>query len=267
MPFDLVGAGFGAAIGGSAAAMGVGKNRAEYKPYSYDPGAAASGQTGIGMGWEGLGDKGQRREGVQIDNTLGNETRGANLDALGMMREAAMGTRPSVAQLQMKEGMDDAIRSQQALSASARGPQALGMAQYQQGANTAGIQQATNAQTGQLRAQEMAQALGQYGQQGLATRSLDEARAAQQAELLARQRQLNDQYQLGLIGQSAGMSQAELNARMQGQGINATSYNQAQALNAGISQANAENEWKYFNATLGGAQGGMQGGGIPPKVG
>ena len=143
------------------------------------------------------------------------------------------------------------------MQASARGPAALAAAQYNAGQNTAAIQQATNAQTGQLRAQEMSAALGQYGQHGVAMRSQDEARALAQAELFARQRQQNDAYQLGLIGQANQANLGQLQAGTTMQGILAGSYDRAQALNAGTNASNAANEWKYYQAIMGGLQGGM----------
>jgi hypothetical protein len=266
MTMQLVGMGLGAAAGGTAAGLGVGKDKHNYQGFGqsgqYNSGASGYNETNQGREWGAQGLGGQKRVGEQLDNTLGDQSRGSQADALAMMREAAMGNVPSVAQLQMKSGMDEGLRNQQALAASARGPAALAMAQYGAGANTAGIQQATNAQAGQLRAQEMAQALGQYGGMGSTMRGMDEGRAVTQAELNARQRAQNDQYQLGMIGAQNQANSAALAARMQEQNMLAGSYNQAQALNAGVNQANAVNEWKYYNAMMGGMQGGGQGGGL-----
>jgi hypothetical protein len=116
----------------------MGKNNSTVTPYG--PGAKGYGTPGYSSrDWDWYREQGrgaQGREGARIDNALGDQSRGAQYDALGMMRDAALGNRPSVAQLQMQQGLDDAVRSQQALASSARGQAALAQAQYNQAANT-----------------------------------------------------------------------------------------------------------------------------------
>jgi hypothetical protein len=255
----LIGLALGGIAGGTAAALGLGKNTnratsfgasSQYKPVGFNQ--------FLGEDWEKQGAAGQNRQGVAIDTGLGNMSRDAQLDALGMMRDQAQGNRPSVAEMQMQRGLDQAIRSQQSMAASARGPAAMAMAQYGAGQNTAQLGQEVNAQAGQLRAQEMANALGMYGQMGTSMRGMDEQRALAQAQLEAQQRQMNDAYQMGMLGQANQVRLGAMNAGVQQQQMLANSWNAAQGLDAQTNQNNANNEWKQYGAVIGGMQGGMQ---------
>lgn len=103
--------------------------------------------------------------------------RGSQQDALSLAQSAAMGNQPSAAEYQMRQGLGDAARQQMAMAASARGPSGLAMGQYNAAANTGAMQQQGVNQAAQLRAQEMAQARGQYlqGAQGLRGQDLSQA--------------------------------------------------------------------------------------------
>lgn len=68
---------------------------------------------------------------------------------------------PSVAESQLRQGMDAAVRSQQSIAASGRGNPAL--AARTAATNAAQIQQGTNAEASTLRAREIAEARGQLG--------------------------------------------------------------------------------------------------------
>ncbi len=162
---------------------------------------------------EGLGDAAQSRDYVHLDNTLGDESRGSQMDALGLMRQAALGETPSVAQLQMQQGLDQAVRNQAAMAGSARGMSALALAQQNAASNTAMLNQQTAMDQSILRAQEMDAARGAYGGMATGIRGLDEQRSATQAGLEAQQRGLNDQYQLGMYGQAAGLMQSQVQAQ------------------------------------------------------
>lgn len=267
----LIGAAVGLGAGLVPWATGMGKNNSTVTPYG--PGAKGYGTPGYsGKDWDWYREQArgaQGREGARIDNALGDQSRGAQYDALGMMRDAALGARPSVAQLQMQQGLDDAVRSQQALASSARGQAALAQAQYNQAANTGAMQQAIAAQQSQLRAQEMAAALSQYGGMATGIRGQDEGRSLAQAQLDAANLSRNDQYALGMGGLMNAANQGSMQAGLGMAGIEASSYDRAQAANAATAQQNADNEWQWYKAALGGLQGGAQmgmgmGGGAPP---
>ncbi len=256
----LIGAAVGLGAGLVPWAAGVGKNTGSVQ--AYGPGSPGYGTPGYsGKDWNAYRDAyagAQGRQGARIDTGLGDQSRGAQYDALGMMREAALGNRPSVAQLQMQQGLDDAVRSQQALASSARGQAALAQAQYNQAANTGAMQQAIAAQQSQLRAQEMAAALAQYGGMATGIRGQDEGRSLAQAQLDQANLSRNDQYQLGMGGLMHGANQASIQAGLGMQGIQAGSYDRAQAANAAIAGQNAANEWEWYKAAMGGLQGGAQ---------
>jgi hypothetical protein len=99
---------------------------------------------------QGLGA--QNRAGVQIDPA-----------AYNLMQQAALGNAPSQAALQQQQGLQQSIAAQQAMAASARGGAGLAGAQFQASQNAAGLQNQAVNQAAQLRAQEMANARGQYG--------------------------------------------------------------------------------------------------------
>ena len=258
---NIIGGLIGAGGGLAAYGLGVGKNKSQPKSFGetsqYDPNAAYWGGNALGKQWGAQGLAAQKRQGVQLDNTLGNESRASQYDALGLMKEAAYGNRPSVAQLQMQKGLDQGIRNQQAMTASVRGPQALGMAQYGGAQNTAQLQQGVVADMGALRADEMSKALAQYGGMGTAVRGQDEQRATEQAMLEARQRAMNDAFSLGTYGLQAHANDSSVSAAQRQQELLANSYNQNQQIGAGINAANAANEWNYYKAIMGGIQGGM----------
>lgn len=88
-----------------------------------------------------------------------------NNPALGYLRQAAAGQGPSAAQGQLQAGANMSMQQAEAQAASTRGNMGLANAQKNAQATNAGtMQQAANA-SGQLRAQEMQAAQGQYAQQ------------------------------------------------------------------------------------------------------
>jgi hypothetical protein len=198
-----------------------------------------------------------------------NTARGQQQDALALQRQAARGQAPSVAQLQMQQGMENAVASQQSQAASARGPAALAMAQSQAAGNIAAAQQNTAAQTAQLRAGEMAQARNEYAQGASGIRSGDVSQqgvyqqgqniagqqAQAQAQMQAQQNALNQQGwlqaqglgqqgQLGSEQAGIGVMNQNLTAQVQGQQLNSENYNKAQELYQKQLEGNAERDQK-----------------------
>src|SRR5690606_36067945 len=97
---------------------------------------------------------------------------GAQQDALGMYRQAALGQGPSVAELQMRQGGDQAIANAQTIAAQGRSGN-LGASMRQGGQAGAAIGMQTNQQAAQLRAQE--QQAGMQGYAGLGTQLQNQA--------------------------------------------------------------------------------------------
>ena len=134
------------------------------------------------------------------------QSRGQMQNAMGLYQAAANGTGPSAAQAQYQQNANQAMQSQMAMAASARGGGLAQVAAARQAAMGAGQQQIQAAQgAAMLRAQE--QQAGMQGYAGMAGQ-MQGADLQQQQQALA-QRQMNDQYSMGLmgLGQRAGENQ------------------------------------------------------------
>lgn len=141
--------------------------------------------------------------------------------AVNLAESAALGQQPSAAAIQQQQGLEDAMRAQLSLAASARGgPGAQIAAQRAAARNTADLQQRGVRDAAALRAQEMAQARGQFGD--LAAQQVGQT----QGTLfglgnLATQARGQDLQATGLAGDLA-TQQAQLNqqAALSNQGVN-----------------------------------------------
>jgi hypothetical protein len=138
--------------------------------------------------------------------------RGQSMD---LMRQAAMGQAPSAAAIQQQQGLEAAQRAQLSMAARARGG-AASLAMRQAGMNTAQLQQQGIGQASMLRAQEMAQARGQYSgaiQDEEALRQQQRAQFAQSALAAYQQRGALDVDRTGLSLRAAlANQQANLEA-------------------------------------------------------
>lgn len=186
----------------------------------------------------------QLRDGVQADYTMTNEDRaralamrGQQEQALDLQRQAALGQAPSVAQQQMQAGLDQAMRSQESMRASARGASGLALADYNAAANIAAQQQQVGVQSSILRAQEMAQARDAYMSGASGIRGMDYQSAQQaagmaqyQADNQMKQREMNDRYALGLYGASEGVRAAQMQGNLQQQSAMLNAYLENQRL-------------------------------------
>ncbi len=121
-----------------------------------------------------LGDQNAMMAGRGFDTMMGGEDprlsgaydanrAGDQANAMGLMRGAAEGTAPSFAQQQMRQGLDASMASQQAIAGGARGEGAMALAGGNMAFNTAALQNQGAMNSSMLRAQEMAQARGAYG--------------------------------------------------------------------------------------------------------
>lgn len=182
-------------------------------------GSQAASDAAVGR-YQGMGADAAGRQGVQVgdqgqlqDYAQSQQSRGATSDALGMARQAALGQAPSVAAIQQQQGLNDSIQSQMAMAASARGGAMGQMAAQRNAANVGGQmqQQGVNAAAA-LRANEMANARGQYGSlatqqraQDLSSRQGSAQQAQYQANLEDSQRGRNDAAQSGYEGMASGI--------------------------------------------------------------
>jgi len=235
--------------------MSAGTNRYREPGYSQNPGleqGAAAGQAA------NQGYQDQAFQGFQQGYGLSPQQTADQTQALGLMRNAAMGNAPSVAAIQQQQGLNQALANQTSLAGSARGGAGIALAGANSGGNAAAMQQNAFVQAGMLRAQEMAQARGDYGQMGNALRGQDIQNAG------------NDiQYRLGAGNVANAYGQTGLGymaQRNQLEGQRADMYNAQQDRASGIMGANAQNKLQNRNKIidmgtgLGKTIGGMAGG-------
>lgn len=140
-------------------------------------------------------------------------------NAMDLAKSAAYGQQPSAAQIMMGQGLDQAAAQQQAMAGGARGAAGIALAQGNAASATANMQQQGVANAARLRADEMAQARGMYGQMSMGAKQNDF-----QNQLA--NRNANDQYGLGLGQLAQGRSQTAQGYYNAGLGVQA---NQLQA--------------------------------------
>lgn len=119
-----------------------------------------------------------------------SDVRGRQIGLLGALENSAYGRGPSIADTQMRQGLDAAIRQQQALAASGRGNAA--MAQRQASLNASGMAQNMAGQAAINRLQEQQQAQGMLGQMLSGVRGQDVGLAQFNAQQQAQNRAMND---------------------------------------------------------------------------
>lgn len=285
----------------------VGKNN--FNPPAYEvPGVDWGGQPGMADQFSGMAQRGMQQSGG-LAGFAGQQAQwdrgpmaGENMDlsqretdarygdqngAIQLAREAAMGQAPSEAAYAMQSGLNQSNAMQTAMAGGARGAAAIAQAQGNAAANVANSNNQAFNEAGRLRAQEMAQARGQYGGLAGQQREQDLNRLQMGNQMSQFNAGLNDQYRMGMLnaanqaGQTqqgwfgAAMSpynqQAQLDS--QKQQLQANEWGQRQAMAAGISQANADqragmrDRWMSLGGTsvgmAGSAIGGQQGGGGP----
>ena len=160
-------------------------------------------------------------------------------EALGQRLEDAMnGQVPSVAQMQLQQGLQSSTQQALNVAASARGGAGAGVAAQAAAQRAAATQgQAVNAQASQLRAQEMTQARQEAGALYNAMRAGDFQARGQDVgkqQLITgtelQSRQLNDARSMGLLHSSIQEQQAAMQAA--GQNANLQMQGQVAVLNA-----------------------------------
>lgn len=270
--------------------------RVRAAPQTAAPTIDTQGFQNAGAGYTGaLRQLGRERFGTTGAEAQGQQARNAQLGALGLMAGAAQGNAPSVAELSLRRGQEQALAGQAAMAASARGGAgAQALAQRGAAMNAATMQQGAAADTAALRAQEMAGAREAYitgtgnlrgadintiglgqGQQGLALQqaglaqanqmnqlapSIEQARLNQGANLANLQAGLDtqgqqDAYRLGILG-NLGQLDARTQSGLIGYEDMATQQNVAlEGQRAGQQPA----LWDRWNKTGGATSGFLSG--------
>lgn len=223
-----VGAALPASAGFSGAPAGGG-GVASGRPvdFAYAGGARPRGY-GFDQGWQAqmVGDIG-----IQSPE----QARAEQLRALGLMRGAAEGTAPSVAQMQQALAFDQINRDTASVAAQARGQDAAAARRQQMlGMGQAGGQAAL--QSALLRAQEMAQARGQFGEAANQLRAGDQQLSTDQANLLRQTRTDNANRDVAAAGMYNQVRAGLRSDRMGAQGL----ANQATGAGLGVALSGAQ---------------------------
>jgi hypothetical protein len=226
-----------------------------YDPNAYAYQAGGMDATARGKMYDSLGAEAQTRAAAQADygDARGQLRAGAaeQADALTMLRNAANGAAPSVAAQQLQMGQDAATRTQEGLRASARGASGVALADYGAAANIAAGQQATNAQAGLARVQEMTDARGAYmagatGARGqnIQVGATEGGWSQYNVDQQMRQREANDRRDAAMRAAAEGVAQSQANLNVQQQQALQRAYEEEQAraaaARAGNNAANAQ---------------------------
>lgn len=182
---------------------------------------ASSGQQAA-ANYTSLGQAAAQRGAYQNNWAQSDQSRGQQQTAMGYMQNAAAGGAPSQAQMLGRNMIDQSLQAQMAGAASARGGSLAQAAAMRNAANMgdASRQQGMN-QLSALRAQEMAQARGDYfgAASGMRGQDIGQQGMNMQSELAQRQlnqqgQQFNDQLAWNTLrsDQEAAMHQASIDS-------------------------------------------------------
>jgi hypothetical protein len=282
MPAALIPAAIGVIGSAVAAGTGVGKDTKRTQAFGttsqfdnnrFEYGGKPGGALAAAQGYTQRADNAQNRQGVQINYDQANQqlaqgqaVRAQQAQTADLMMQRATGGAPLVAQMQADRQMEQAAAQQMAAKGSARGAAAMALADQNAAGNTANAQANISANAQIAAAQEqlgyLNAANSAFGNLRQADQGWNQNLAQQgqfQGQMDAQQRQLNDQYALGMHQNAMGVNQQQLDAQMNQQRLLAGSYDQHQALQQKQRQANADRDFQYFQGALGAAQGGFQG--------
>lgn len=232
-----------------------------------DPNAAANKESLAAQLAARQGMSGPQAQNTQMALAAQNQFRQDQRGLISQLQQQAAGRGPSVAGLQMQQGLDQAIAAQQAQAASARG-MSPALAQRMAAQQGAAMQQGSVNQAAQMRAQEQLAAQQSLGSMLAGARGQDIGIAAQQAQLNQGTSLANMQAQLQAQGQKDAMAQFYTGA---GLGVDAQGFAAqqaaeqarlqqemaAQGINAGIAQQNAAGQQQFWGGLIsaGGALG------------
>lgn len=263
--------GGGGGIGGAFNDLMGGNNRYHQADPNVDLSKYGYGPEYRGVaGYQYQGDQAALQRGPRVDTTNSDQarrlqgySRDSSNDALEMMRSAALGNQPSVAQQQLQMGRDQAIQNGMAMANSVRGGGAnLAAAQMGAQRQAGEMMGQVNQQQAQLRAQEMTAARGQYMQaaaqqraQDLQLQGLDADSAFRQAQLELQGQTAGQQYALGLYGLGQHAADSATAAAIKGQEDRMAGSLGAGQINAGISSGNAAAAAQGGSQVLGTAAG------------
>lgn len=199
-------------------------------------------------------------EDADADYARQQQARGDQM-ALGQQyQDVISGKAPSLAEMQMRQGQDDAAKSALNLAASARGGGALLAQQQAINANALG-QQRVGQDAAMLRAQETSQARDAYGNLLNNVRGADLGSMGQRADMAnsqadsrVQQRGMNDAMGMGYRGAADNMRNAQTDRNLSLGQSNQSMYT---AMATGAQQAAASTRAAYIGAGAGLVGGGL----------
>ena len=225
------------------------KNKAFQAPQVGDINTPVTTSRFLPTGYRGatIDQSGHQRQMGRLTNAQTNASvaRRQQMQDLGLLRSAATGEQPSVAEQQLKAGAEQAIAAQAAAAASARGGAGAQTAAQRQAAfQAANTLAQTNQQAAILRADEMARARGELvaGGQAIRAGDLDQ----QNIQINAAQAALQPELAQAQLAQQAGLQTQALDVQtgMQGVDLGARAGLQAQQLNQQTNLANLDAQLK-----------------------
>ncbi len=196
--------------------------------------------------------------GPQIDQFDSDNSRGLQMNALGMLQSRAQGGMTPAQALASRQ-TQGAVAGVQSTAASIKGG-AMARAAAARGAQNTGSRVFAQGQQDQaaLQAREMADASGQYFGAAQGQRAQDLGVAASQAQLDAQQRAAADQREGFYEDQAQNTKNAELSHKLGRNEADASAANAAKAQSIAESKAAADRANTAVSAGIGGFKGGVQ---------
>lgn len=222
-------------------------------PNSYNYGGQPGGADAAANRYQATAEAAQNRTGpranydqANYDRDQARNARNSQAQMAGLMEARARGQVPSIAQMQADRQMGQAAAAQASAAASARGPAALALAQQQAANNTANAQSDISGQAQINAANERMQAeqaaMGAFSQmrgQDYQSMGLNAQMDQFNTNMEMQQRGLNDAMTQGMTANEIAVRNAQLTAGMNKEAQQSGNFNNANAVNAGVSGQNS----------------------------
>lgn len=200
------------------------------------------------------------QEGPAIARGAQGQSRAAEGDAAGLMREAATGSSPSAAERLVGQQTHDTVEGVNSTAAGVRGGAMARAAASRNAQRVGAAVTSTGAQQARaVRAGEMATARGQYQDAATAQRGEDLGLAQSQAELEAQQRAANAQHEQYYERLGWETKNADMSARLGRTAAANSAANSGRAQGLKEDQQSWDNTKDFAGAAAGGVSGGLAG--------
>lgn len=145
------------------------------------------------------------REDQGLSDQEASGANGHQAGAIGLAGTLARGQQPSVAAMQLQQGLNSATAQQTSMARGARGAAALAVANQNRQANTAALQQNAFTQGGLLRSRDMAAGRGMLGIGLGQQQAQDQQRLGIANQIGQDNAERNDKYALGMGEAAVGL--------------------------------------------------------------